>query len=105
MRSASKPPLRWNASRLDLRSFVLPVMLVLGMAAIGWFLIDTTLANLRARGITTGFAFLSRPINMPIAHSWLEFLPGVHSYGRALVIGLLNTLTISFIVIAVSTVA
>jgi general L-amino acid transport system permease protein len=105
MRSASKASLRLNTSTLDLRSFVLPVMLVLGVAALGWFLIDTTLANLRARGITTGFAFLSRPINMPIAHSWLEFLPGVHTYGRALVIGLLNTLTVSFIVIAVSTVA
>lgn len=87
------------------RSLVLQAALVLGVVALAWFLIDTTLANLRARGITTGFAFLFRPVNMPIAHSWLEFAPGIHTYARALVIGFLNTLTVSFIVIVVSTVA
>src|SRR5690606_36561513 len=104
MGSASKSSAIWMWRAADLRSLALQAMLVLGVVALAWFLIDTTLSNLRTRGITTGFAFLSRPINMPIAHSWLEFLPGVHTYGRALVIGFLNTLTVSFVVIAVSTV-
>lgn len=104
MGSASKSSANGIGRAVDLRSLVLQAMLVLGVVALAWFLIDTTLSNLRARGITTGFAFLSRPINMPIAHSWLEFLPGVHTYGRALVIGFLNTLTVSFVVIVVSTV-
>jgi general L-amino acid transport system permease protein len=104
MGSASKSSANWMGRAADLRSLALQAMLVLGVVALAWFLIDTTLSNLRTRGITTGFAFLSRPINMPIAHSWLEFLPGVHTYGRALVIGFLNTLTVSFVVIAVSTV-
>lgn len=89
---------------IDLRSLAVQAVLVLGIAALAWFLIDTTLANLRARGITTGFAFLFRPVNMPIAHSWLAFVPGLHTYGRALFIGFLNTLTVSAVVIAVSTV-
>lgn len=91
--------------RTDYRSIAIQSVLVASIAGIGWFLIATTLANLQARGITTGFGFLSRPINMPIAHGWLEFLPGIHTYGRALIIGVLNTLTVSLIVIAVSTVA
>lgn len=89
----------------DLRSLVFQGAVILGVAVLGWFLIETTLANLRARGITTGFAFLFRPINMPIAHSWLEFVPGFHTYGRAVVVGFLNTLTVSFFVIVVSTIA
>ena len=80
------------------------VLIVLGIAAVAWFLVDTTLANLRARGITTGFAFLATPLAQPINHSWLDFTPGVNSYGRALLIGFLNTLTVSAVVIALSTV-
>ncbi|TKT81030.1 ABC transporter permease subunit [Aquamicrobium sp. LC103] len=105
MRSASKSNRRPIAGAADLRSLALQAALVLGIVALAWFLIDTTLANLRARGITTGFAFLFRPINMPIAHSWLEFVPGIHTYARALLIGILNTLTVSFIVIVAATVA
>ena len=96
--------IRLPRSLADARSLAIQALIVLSIAALAWFLIDTTLANLRSRGIATGFAFLFRPVNMPIAHSWLEFLPGVHSYGRAIFIGLLNTLTVSFVVIAISTV-
>jgi general L-amino acid transport system permease protein len=105
MRLAFKSSQGPTAGAVNLRSLVLQATLVLGITALAWFLIDTTLANLRARGITTGFAFLFRPVNMPIAHSWLEFAPGIHTYARALVVGFLNTLTVSFIVIVVSTVA
>jgi general L-amino acid transport system permease protein len=105
MSKGSKASHRHATGTIDLRSLALQAALVLAIASLAWFLIDTTLANLQARGITTGFAFLFRPVNMPLAHSWLEFLPGIHTYGRALVIGFLNTLTVSFIVIVVSTIA
>lgn len=80
------------------------VVIVGGIAAVAWFLVATTLANLNARGITTGFDFLSKPLAQPINHSWLVFTPGVHSYARALLIGFLNTLTISAVVIVLSTI-
>lgn len=87
-----------------LRSLLVQVLIVVSILAAAVFLFETTLANLRARGIATGFDFLFRPVNMPIAHSWLSFVPGVSTYGRAIVIGFINTLWVSFIVIAVSTV-
>lgn len=86
------------------RILVVQAVIVLAIVGLGWFLVDTTLANLRARGITTGFAFLNMPLSQPINHSWLEFTPGVHTYGRALVIGFLNTLTVSAIVIVLATI-
>jgi general L-amino acid transport system permease protein len=86
------------------RILIVQGLIILVIAGLGWFLVDTTLANLRARGITTGFAFLNTPLAQPINHSWLEFTPGVHTYGRALVIGFLNTLTVSTVVIVLATI-
>ncbi|MEO3388135.1 ABC transporter permease subunit [Mesorhizobium sp. CAU 1741] len=97
--------LRRPDTTTSLRSLALQAGLILAIACLAWFLVATTLANLQARGISTGFAFLFRPVNMPIAHSWLEFAPGVHTYGRAIFIGFLNTLTVSFVVIIISTIA
>lgn len=87
----------------DARTLALQALIVVAIGALAWCLIDTTLGNLSARGITTGFDFLAAPLAQPITHSWLEFTPGVHTYGRALFIGFLNTLTVSFVVIVLST--
>ncbi|WP_105009727.1 amino acid ABC transporter permease [Rhizobium leguminosarum] len=91
------------ASRDVVSSIVVQMLLILAVGGIGWFLVATTLGNLESRGVSTGFAFLWRIVSMPIANSWIEFTPGVHTYARALLIGLLNTLTVSAAVIIVST--
>ena len=93
---------RTTAERL--RSLLVQALIVVSILAAAVFLFETTLANLRARGIATGFDFLFRPVNMPIAHSWLSFVPGISTYGRAIAIGFINTLWVSFVVIAISTV-
>lgn len=87
-----------------LRVLAVQALIVAAIAGIAWFLIATTLSNLNARGITTGFAFLRTPLAQPINHSWLTFTPGVDTYGRALFIGFLNTLTVSAVVIVLSTI-
>jgi general L-amino acid transport system permease protein len=69
-----------------------------------WFLAANTLENLRNRGVTTGFAFLWHVTNLPIADTWLDYKAGVSTYGRAILVGFLNTLTVSFVVILLSTV-
>lgn len=94
---------RLKAVLADPRGLVTQVFIVFSLTAVIWFLADNTVENLRARGITTGFAFLWRPTSLPIPNSWLEYSAGVSTYGRAITIGFLNTLTVSFIVIVLST--
>jgi general L-amino acid transport system permease protein len=88
----------------NLRSLLVQAAIIFAVFAVLIFLVHTTLDNLHSRGIRTGFAFLLRPVSMPIGHSWLSFAPGVDTYGRAILIGVINTLWVSFIVIVVSTV-
>ena len=102
--AADDRPARAGLPRFEgLRSLLLQAAIVFTVFAVMIFLVRTTLDNLETRGITTGFGFLFRPLNMPIAHSWLPFLPGVDTYGRAIVIGIINTLWISLLVIVGST--
>ncbi len=58
--------------------------------------------NLMQRGITTGFAYLQDAARFPISESLLAYQP-TDSYGRAFIVGLANTLAISALVIAIST--
>jgi general L-amino acid transport system permease protein len=61
-----------------------------------------TSGNLHARGVHTGFAFLSMPAITPIYNSPLGFRPGVDTFARAFEAGALNTfkLTAAAIVLA-----
>ena len=88
----------------EARTLVSQLTIVFAIIAIGVFLVDATLSSLRARGVSTGFAFLGSPVYWAIDHTWMEFVPGISTYGRALLIGLSNTLTVSLVVIVLSTV-
>lgn len=65
------------------------------MAAAVFLLLRTTSANLHARGIASGFAFLDAVARVPVANASLSFESGVDTYGRALVIGAVNTLKVA----------
>src|SRR5262249_37083749 len=60
--------------------------------------------NLAARHIATGFAFLGRVAGIPIGESLIPYNPAVDTFGRALLIGVLNTLEVSAIGIVVATI-
>jgi general L-amino acid transport system permease protein len=77
---------------------------LLSIGALIWFLVDTTVDNLQARGISTGFGFLWRVTSLPIPNTWLAYTAGTSTYGRAIAIGLLNTITVSVLVIVLATV-
>jgi general L-amino acid transport system permease protein len=94
----------WGGRLPEPRSLAVQVLIATSIVAVIWFLVDNTMENLRARGATTGFAFLWRITSLPIADTWLDYTAGVSTYGRAILVGLLNTLTVSFIVIVLSTV-
>ncbi len=67
------------------------VVLLLGLAA---WLLNSTLANLRARGVRAGFDFLTDPAGFEIGESWLHF-ESSQPFWRAFVAGLANTVRVA----------
>ncbi len=59
--------------------------------------------NMENRGIEFGFGFLSQEASFDIQFSLIEY-DGSHSYARAYLVGLLNTLLVAFIGIVLSTI-
>ena len=78
-------------------------ILVVGLVvAVGWYLIHNTLDNLSRRSIATGFGFLEREASFGIGESLIDYSPR-DSYGRAFLVGVLNTLKVSIIGIILAT--
>jgi general L-amino acid transport system permease protein len=73
------------------------------LAALGWFIISNTVANLEARHIASGFGFLSREAGFEIGESFLLRYNAGDSYARALVVGVSNTLAAAAIGIVLAT--
>lgn len=64
----------------------------------------STAASLNARGVATGFAFLSKPASLGISESWVQFTPGVDSYIVVLTAGIINTIYVSAFAIVLATI-
>lgn len=78
--------------------------LVLGaIGGVLFYLVSNTLDNLSSRSIATGFDFIGREAGFPIAEHVIDYAP-TSSYGRAYLVGILNTLLVSAIGIVLATV-
>jgi len=71
---------------------------------IGWYLFTTTANNLETRGMASGFGFLGVEAGFDTDFKLIEYVAGVGTYGDIFLIGILNTLYISFLAIIASTV-
>jgi general L-amino acid transport system permease protein len=70
---------------------------VLGLfALLAWYLISNTLHNLENQSIATGFGFLKKESAFEIGESLIPY-SSADTYGRALIVGALNTIKVSFI--------
>lgn len=79
-------------------------VLVLGaIVALGWYLVHNTLTNLERQSIATGFGFLDTSASFAIGESMIDYSPA-DSYGRAFLVGILNTIKVSVIGIFLATV-
>jgi general L-amino acid transport system permease protein len=76
----------------------LALLIVAGCAWLGGNLTD----NLQKRNISTGFDFLDQPAGFAIGESDLNYTPA-DTIRRALVVGLINTLKVAALAIALST--
>ncbi|NRB18800.1 MAG: ABC transporter permease subunit [Rhodobacteraceae bacterium] len=71
---------------------------------LAWYLVSNTAHNLEVRGMATGFGFISSSAGFDTDFKLIDHQPGVGTYGRIFLIGLLNTLLVSFFAIVLSTV-
>lgn len=85
------------------RSIVYQV-LVVGLVGLGlWYLIGTTIDNLAQRKIASGFGFLGQEAGFAIGESLIDY-EARDSYGRALLVGIVNTLKVGVVGIVLATI-
>jgi general L-amino acid transport system permease protein len=78
------------------RSILYQVVTLCMVGLLAYYLISNTLANLERQSIATGFGFIQREASFEIGEALIPY-SAADSYGRALVVGTLNTLLVSFI--------
>ncbi len=86
-----------------IRGIVLQVLFVAAVLALGAFLVHNTLVNLRRQNIASGFGFLDREAAFGIGESLIAYSPA-DTYGRAFLVGLLNTLYVAGLGVVLATV-
>ncbi len=78
------------------RSILYQVATLGFVALLSYYLISNTLANLERQSIATGFKFMQKEASFEIGEKLISY-SAADTYGRALVVGALNTLMVSFI--------
>jgi general L-amino acid transport system permease protein len=91
--SPGKAPLWYDPGK---RAILYQVVTLCMVALLGYYLISNTLANLERQSIATGFSFLDREASFEIGETLISY-SAADTYGRALIVGALNTLLVSFI--------
>ena len=87
----------------QVRAWFFQIIAVIAVVALGWYLFHNTQHNLAQRGILSGFGFLDNSAGFGISQHLIDYTES-DSYGRVFVIGLLNTLLVSFIGIVLATI-
>lgn len=91
----------WNDPKI--RSALVQVIMVLAVGFFVYEIVDNTITNLTKRNISTGFGFLNKSAGFDLIQTLIEF-SSESSYGRALVVGFLNTLLVSSLGILFATI-
>jgi general L-amino acid transport system permease protein len=94
--------LSWSDPRF--RAIVWQAVILGGLALLLATLVINTSRNLEARHIATGFGYLDRTAGIPVGEHLIGYDPATSTYGRALLIGFLNTLRIAVVGIVLATV-
>ena len=85
------------------RGLAIQIGLLVAVIALGWWFWSNAQANMAARGLQFGYAFLDRSAGIPIGESIIPYTPA-DTYRHALTVGLLNTLRVAIVGIALCTV-
>lgn len=79
--------------------FQVGVLCMVGLLA--YYLVSNTLINLERQSIATGFGFLNKESSFEIGESLIPY-SAASTYGRALIVGALNTLKVAFIGVVIT---
>lgn len=96
---AERPTPFWRVPKV--RAVLYQVFALAALAALFAFLAYTAVDNLQKQHIATGFAFLWQESAFDIGETLIPYSP-LDSYGRALVVGFLNTLKVAGLGIALT---
>jgi general L-amino acid transport system permease protein len=94
-------PAPWRDPKL--RGIAYQVAFVAAVVGLGAFLIHNMLGNIARQNIATGFGFLEKEAAFGIGESLIAYSPA-DTYGRALLVGLTNTLYVAALGIVLATV-
>jgi general L-amino acid transport system permease protein len=76
------------------RGFVYQLVTVILVVGFVWWVTDNTITNLQNAGIASGFGFLDSRAGFDIAQTPIAYNNDM-TYGRALVVGIINTVIVS----------
>lgn len=85
------------------RGWAAQTILVIAILAVGAWLAQNLQLNLEERNLSRGFEFLLQPAGFAIGEASIDY-QAADSFGRAILVGILNTLKIAILAIITSTV-
>ena len=85
------------------RAFFIQSLVVLALVLFFAFIINNTIENMKTRGIASGFEFMGQTAGFSISQHLIDY-EEANSYGRAFVVGLLNTILIAALGIVFATI-
>jgi len=96
----AKRSFHWRSKAF--RGVLYQVVAIALIAAAGAYLLSNTLGNMRARGIKSGFDFITQPAGFGIGESVIPF-DSAESYGKAFLVGLSNTFRVAILGVVMAT--
>ncbi|WP_426415356.1 amino acid ABC transporter permease [Aestuariirhabdus sp. LZHN29] len=84
------------------RAIIYQILVTGALILLGWYLVSNTLDNLARQNIATGYGFLSLEASFGISESMIAYSPA-DTYGKALMVGILNTIKVSIVGILLAT--
>ncbi len=91
----------WSDPRI--RNLLWQLLILGAVGALVWYLVSNTNQNLASRHIAGGWGFLWQPASIPIGETPITYTASVSTYGRALLIGILNTLKVAAVGVLLAT--
>jgi len=83
------------------RAIIFQLLSIAVVALILYYLVSNTIINLQKQSIATGFSFLKKESSFEIGESLIPY-SAASAYARALLVGALNTIKVSFVGIVVT---
>jgi general L-amino acid transport system permease protein len=91
----------WNDQKT--RAILYQIVTAVFVAFLGYYLISNVQSNMAKQSIASGFGFIEKEAAFEIGESLIDY-SAADTYGRALVVGVLNTLKISLVGMILTTI-